>query len=90
MGVKLGLSNCGKEHRLRFLRKLFGANRDKATGKYRILHNENLYDLYSSPNVIWVIKVYRNSEGRIKKCGDDEYTEDTCIRSIIPASIDYI
>jgi hypothetical protein len=33
--------------------------RDEATGEWRRLHNEKLNDLYSSPNIIWVIKSRR-------------------------------
>jgi hypothetical protein len=40
----------------RVLRGIFGPKRDEATGEWRRLHNEELYDLYSSPNVIPVIK----------------------------------
>jgi hypothetical protein len=50
-----------EEHRLtvfenRALRKIFGPMRYKVTGKWRKLHNEKLYDLYSSPNIILVIR----------------------------------
>ena len=38
------------------LRKIFGPKRDKETGEWRMLHNEELYALYSSPNYIGVIK----------------------------------
>jgi hypothetical protein len=56
MGAKLGLS-----HRLRFsknrvLRKIFGPKRDEVTGEWRRLHEEELSDLYYSPNVLGVIK----------------------------------
>jgi hypothetical protein len=41
------------------LRRIFGPKRDEATGEWRRLHNEELNDLYSSPNIIWVIKLRR-------------------------------
>jgi hypothetical protein len=40
----------------RVLRKIFGPERDEVTEEWRRLHNEGLNGLYSSPNVIWVIK----------------------------------
>jgi hypothetical protein len=43
----------------RVLRRIFGPKRDEATGEWRRLHNEELYDLYSSPNIIRVIKSRR-------------------------------
>jgi hypothetical protein len=39
----------------RVLRKTFWPKRDKVTGEWRRLHNEELYDLYSTPNFICVI-----------------------------------
>ena len=41
------------------LRKIFGPRRDKVTGEWRRLHNEELNDLYSSPNIVRVIKSRR-------------------------------
>jgi len=38
------------------LRKIFGPRRDEVTGKWRRLHNEELNDLYSSSNIVRVIK----------------------------------
>ena len=38
------------------LRRVFGPKRDEVTRERRKLHNEELNDLYSSPNIIRVIK----------------------------------
>jgi hypothetical protein len=43
----------------RVLRRIFGPKRDEATGEWERLHNEELNDLYSSPNIIRVIKSRR-------------------------------
>jgi hypothetical protein len=50
-----------KEHRLRvfenrILRRIFGPKRDEVTGEWRKLHSEKLRDLYSSPNIIRMMK----------------------------------
>ena len=39
------------------LRRIFGLKREDITGEGRRLHNEELNDLYSSPNIIRVIKL---------------------------------
>jgi hypothetical protein len=41
------------------LRRIFGHRRDEVTGELRRLHNEELNDLYSSPNIVRVIKSRR-------------------------------
>ena len=41
------------------LRRIFGPRRDEITGEWRRLHNEELNDLYSSPNIVRVIKSRR-------------------------------
>jgi hypothetical protein len=55
------------------LRRIYGPKRDEVTGEWRRLHNEELNDLYSSPNIIrviksrrmrWVGNVARMGEGR--------------------------
>jgi hypothetical protein len=50
-----------EEHLLRVLqnkvlRRIFGPKRDEVTEEWRELYNEELNDLYSSPNIIHVIK----------------------------------
>jgi len=43
----------------RVLRRIFGTKRDEVTGVWRKLHNEEINDLYSSPNIFGVIKSRR-------------------------------
>jgi hypothetical protein len=43
----------------RVLRRIFGPKRDKVTGGWRKLHNEELHGLYSSLSIVRVIKVGR-------------------------------
>jgi hypothetical protein len=40
----------------RVLRRIFGPKREEVTGDWRKLHNEELHNLYSSPNIIRIIK----------------------------------
>jgi len=43
----------------RVLRKIFGPKKGKVTGEWRRLHIKELYDLYSPPNIIRVMKSRR-------------------------------
>jgi hypothetical protein len=40
------------------LRKIFGPKREE-DGSWRKVHNDELHSLYSSPNIVWVIKSRR-------------------------------
>jgi len=40
----------------RVLRGIFGVKRDEVTGEWRKIYNEELNDLYCSPNIVQVIK----------------------------------
>ena len=43
----------------RVLRRVFGSKRDEITGELRTLHNEELRDFYSLPNIVRVVKSRR-------------------------------
>jgi len=43
----------------RVLKRVFGPKKDEVTGEWRKLHNEELRDLYSLPNIVRVVKSRR-------------------------------
>jgi hypothetical protein len=62
-GIKLGLT-LRDEHRVRMfenrvLRRIYGPERKEVAGGWRRLHNEELHNLYTSPNIIRTIKLMR-------------------------------
>jgi len=55
----------------RELRRIFGPKRDEVTGDWRKLHNEELNDLYCSPNIVRVIKSRRMRwAGNVARIGE--------------------
>ena len=62
-----------EERRLRALRRIFGPKRDEVTREWGDLHNEELNDLYSSPNIVRVIKSRRMRwAGHVARMGREE------------------
>jgi hypothetical protein len=53
------------------MRRIFRPKRDEVPGEWRRLHNKELYALYSSPNIIQVVKSRRlRWAGRVARMGE--------------------
>jgi hypothetical protein len=76
-GCKAWSLTLREKHRLRVfenrvLRRIFVPKRDGVTGEWRRLHKEELYALYSSPNIIRLIKSRRMRwAGRLHVWGEE-------------------
>jgi len=52
--------------------RIFGPRRDEVTSEWRRLHNEELNDLYSSPNIVRVIKsIKMRWAGHVARMGEE-------------------
>ena len=57
----------------RALRRVFGPKTDEVTGEWRKLHNKELSDLYSLPNIVRVVKSRRRRwVGHVARMGGGE------------------
>ena len=64
----------------RALRRMFGPKRDEVTVEWRKLHEEELNDLYSSPNIVRLKKIEKNEMGWACSAYGGE---ERCIQSVV-------
>jgi len=63
----------------RVLRRIFGPRRDEVTEEWRRLHNEELNDLYSSPNIVRVVKSrIMRWAGHVARVGEERGRIGSC------------
>jgi hypothetical protein len=60
------------------LRRIFGPKRDRVTGGWRKLHNEELHNLYSSPSIIRMITSVAE-EDEVDRVFNTQYRADESI-----------
>jgi hypothetical protein len=76
-GFEIWSLTLRKERRLRIfenrvLRRVFATKRNEVTGEWRKLHKKELNDLYSLPNIVWVVKLRQMRwAGQVARMGED-------------------
>ena len=73
-----------EERRLRafentVLRRIFGSKRDEVTWEWRKLHNEELNNLYSSPNIVWAITSRIRWAGHVALMGEKKGVQSVLV-----------
>jgi hypothetical protein len=79
-GCETWLLTFGWEHMLRVFEnrvlRIFGPKKNEVTGELKILHNEELFDLYSSPIFIWMIKSwFMTQAGHAANKGEENFIQ---------------
>jgi hypothetical protein len=62
------------------LKRIFGPKREEMAGGWKRLHNEELHDLYTSPNIIRVMKLRMRWVGHVAHMGEMRNAYNILIR----------